>query len=172
MIMIFGPAGSGKSTQAELLAKKLGRKALSVGQICREEFAEYTKNGDMVPQGELAKVVMRRVWGAIDDDFEVVLDGQPWEGDFISDMEKAGMLHAIEMVLVLDVPREECLRRLALRGRSDDREEVWHKKLDMFEQKIYTFLVGLEEQGVVVKYINGIGDIDQVSARCLMALKS
>ena len=165
MIMIFGPAGAGKSTQAELLARKLGRKALSVGQICREEFAAYTKNGDMVPQGELAKAVMRRVRAVEDDGYGVVLDGQPWGGDFIADMKAAGMLAAIEVALVLDVPREECLRRLSSRGRADDWEEVWNKKLDMFEQKIYTFLAGLEKEGVAVKHIDGMGTVEEVSSR-------
>ncbi|MBR0403297.1 nucleoside monophosphate kinase [Candidatus Saccharibacteria bacterium] len=167
MIMIFGPAGAGKSTQAELLAEELGRKALSVGQICREEFVEYTRNGDMVPQGELAKAVMRRVKEVESGGHQVVLDGQPWGGDFVDDMKDAGMLQAIEIAIVLDVPKEECLRRLSARGRSDDREEVWNKKLNMFEQKIYTFLAGLEENGVVIKHVDGNGDINTVNERCL-----
>lgn len=172
MIMIFGPAGAGKSTQAELLAEKLGRKALSVGQICREKFSEYTKSGDMVPQGELAKAVMEEVRAAEADGTRVVLDGQPWGGEFISDMKAAGMLQAIEAALVLDVPREECLKRLSSRGRSDDRGEVWNKKLDMYEQKIYTFLTGVEEQKIPVKHIDGIGSIEQVIERLLKQLMS
>lgn len=163
MIMIFGPAGSGKTTQAELLAKKMGRVPLSVGGICREDFIEYTKNGDMVPIFELAAAVMRRV-NAVGSE-KVVLDGQPWEGEFVEVMNKSGMMAAIELAVVIDVPREECLKRLAARGRADDRQEVWNKKLNMFEQKIYTFLTGLESEDVLVKHVDGMGDIETISGR-------
>lgn len=165
MIMIFGPAGSGKTTQGEILAKKLGRKFLSVGQICREQFTEYTKDGSMVPVPELTDTVMAEVRAAEADGSKVVLDGQPWGDDSIEVMVKAGMMAAIEFAIVLDVPRAVSLGRLSLRGRSDDRTEVWNKKLDMFEQKIYTFLTGVESANVPVFHINGTGTIEEVSNR-------
>lgn len=170
MITIYGPAGSGKSTQGELLAERLGRKALSVGQICREQFTEYTKNGDMVPEPELIRAVMKEVKAAeARNGAGVVLDCQPWSEAATRMMKKIGMMQEIELALVLDVPRDECLRRLGARGRSDDRAEVWQKKLDMYEQKIYTFLAGLKEYGVPVEYVNGDDTIENVT-RDLAAL--
>lgn len=167
MIMIFGPAGAGKSTQAELLAAKMGRKALSVGQICREQFADYAKTGDMVPQSQLAKAVMSVVESVEATGSAVVLDGQPWNGNFLADMQSAGMLQAIEIAFVLDVPRAECLARLAARGRSDDRTEVWHKKLDMYENQITTFLSGLQSRQILVTHIDGQGSVDKVNQRII-----
>ncbi len=66
MIMIYGPAGSGKSTQGAILAEKINGKALSVGQICRDNFAEYTKTAAMVPEDELAIAVLKEVKEAED----------------------------------------------------------------------------------------------------------
>ena len=169
MIVIYGPAGSGKSTQAELLASKLGRVALSVGQICREEFAEYTKDGSMVPVSELVKAVMRRVNEVGAE--KVVLDGQPWDAADVTLMKKAGMIDAMEAVIVLDVSREECLKRLSQRGRSDDRMEVWNKKLTMFEQKICSFLTGVEAQKVPILHVDGSGDISGVGNLVESALR-
>ena len=171
MIMLFGPAGSGKTTQAELLAEKLGRTALSVGQICREQFTEYMKNGDMVPVPELAVAVMKEVRKVEAGGGKVVLDGQPWGTDSVPVMVETGMMGDIEVAVVLDVPREECLRRLGGRGRDDDREEVWAKKLDMFEQKIYSFLTGVEGKGVRVLHVDGTGGVDEVNLRIVEAVQ-
>lgn len=166
MIMIFGPAGAGKSTQAGLLAEKLGRRALSVGQICREEFHEYTKTAAMVPVPELVRAVMRRV-NEIGEE-KVVLDGQPWEVSDVSAMRESGMIDAIEVAVVLDVSREECLKRLADRGREDDKAENWNKKLAMYEQKIDTFL---NATGVEVVHVDGSGTISEVGNLVMSALR-
>ncbi len=166
MIMIFGPAGAGKSTQAKLLAEEIGGVALSVGQICREEFHEYTKTAAMVPVPELVKAVMRRVTAAGAD--KVVLDGQPWDASDVPAMREAGMIEAIAVAVVLEVPREECLKRLAARGREDDNLENWNKKLDMYEQKIYTFL---EATGVEVVRVDGSGTIVEVGNLVKSALR-
>ncbi len=171
MIMIFGPAGSGKTTQGEMLAEKLGRKFLSVGQICREQFEEYTKDGSMVPVPALARAIMKEIHAAEADGSEVVLDGQPWGKDSIEVMNETGMMGAIEVAIVIDVPREECLKRLAMRGRSDDRMEVWNKKLNMFEQKIYSFLTGVEAAGVPILYVDGSGNINDVGNLVESALR-
>ena len=166
MIMIFGPAGAGKSTQAKLLAEEIGGVALSVGQICREEFHEYTKTAAMVPVPELVGAVMRRVTAAGAD--KVVLDGQPWDVSDVPAMREAGMIEAIAVAVVLEVPREECLKRLAARGREDDNLENWNKKLDMYEQKIYTFL---EATGVEVVRVDGSGTIAEVGNLVKSALR-
>jgi adenylate kinase len=162
MIMIYGPAGSGKSTQGAVLAEKISGKALSVGQICRDNFAEYTKTAAMVPEDELAKKVLEEVKNAEDAGFPVILDGQPWTreskgSEILSD--------ATNGVIVIDVPREESIKRLSSRGRDDDQLENWNKKLDMYESRMPEYEAMLREKNVEVYHVDGVGTIDEVAER-------
>ncbi len=162
MIMIYGPAGSGKSTQGTLLAEKISGKALSVGQICRDKFFEYTKTAAMVPEDELALAVLGEVKAAEDAGFAVILDGQPWTKDskgseILSD--------ATNGVIVIDVPREESIKRLSSRGRDDDQLENWNKKLDMYESRMPEYEALLASKNVPIYHVDGVGEIAEVAER-------
>lgn len=162
MIMIYGPAGSGKSTQGAILAEKVNGKALSVGQICRDNFAEYTKTAAMVPEDELAVAVLKEVKEAEDAGYPVVLDGQPWTreskgSEILSD--------ATNGVIVIDVPREESIKRLSSRGRDDDQLSNWNKKLDMYESRMSKYEAMLISKNVPVYHVDGVGTIDEVAER-------
>lgn len=162
MIMIYGPAGSGKSTQGAILAEKVNGKALSVGQICRDNFAEYTKTAAMVPEDELAVAVLKEVKEAEDAGYPVVLDGQPWTreskgSEILSD--------ATNGVIVIDVPREESIKRLSSRGRDDDQLSNWNKKLDMYESRMSKYEAMLISKNVPIYHVDGVGTIDEVAER-------
>ncbi len=162
MIMIYGPAGSGKSTQGAILAEKISGKALSVGQICRDNFAEYTKTAAMVPEDELAISVLGEVKKAEDAGFSVILDGQPWT------RESKGseiLSNATNGVIVIDVPREESIARLSSRGRDDDQLSNWNKKLDMFSERMPIYETMLVEKNVPVYHVSGVGTIEEVAER-------
>jgi adenylate kinase len=162
MIMIYGPAGSGKSTQGSILAEKISGKALSVGQICREKFAEYTKTAAMVPEDELALAVIAEVKAAEDEGFAVILDGQPWSRDSKG---SEILSSATNGVIVIDVPREESINRLSSRGRDDDQLENWNKKLDMYAERMPKYEAMLVEKNVPVYHVDGVGTIEEVSER-------
>lgn len=162
MIMIYGPAGSGKSTQGGILAQKISGKALSVGQICREKFFEYTKTAAMVPEDELALAVLDEVKAAEDAGFPVILDGQPWTRDSKG---SEILSNATGGVIVIDVPREESIKRLSSRGRDDDQLENWNKKLDMFASRMPEYEAMLVEKNVPVYHVDGVGSIDEVAER-------
>ena len=162
MIMIYGPAGSGKSTQGSILAQKISGKALSVGQICREKFFEYTKTAAMVPEDELALAVLDEVKAAEDAGFPVILDGQPWTRDSKG---SEILSNATGGIIVIDVPREESIKRLSSRGRDDDQLENWNKKLDMFASRMPEYEAMLVEKNVPVYHVDGVGSIDEVAER-------
>ena len=162
MIMIYGPAGSGKSTQGGILAEKISGKALSVGQICREKFFEYTKTAAMVPEDELALAVLAEVKDAEDTGFPVILDGQPWSRDSKG---SEILSNATNGVIVIDVPREESINRLSSRGRDDDQLSNWNKKLDMYTERMPEYEKMLVEKKVPVYHVDGTGTIEEVSSR-------
>lgn len=167
MIFIFGPAGSGKSTQGQALAAKLNCEWRSVGEICREKFAHYTKNGDMVPESELALAIKQEIDSVLASGKDLVFDGQPWSEEGAKIMLDVGIFDHVKKILLLDVPREELLKRLASRGRADDRPEVWAKKIDMYNDRIEEFLTPIRTAGIPVVKVSGLGTPEEVTARLL-----
>jgi len=163
MIMIYGPAGSGKSTQGAILAEKVNGRALSVGQICRDNFAEYTKTAAMVPEDELAIAVLKEVKEAEDAGYPVVLDGQPW-----SEMSGGSKILSDKTngVIIIDVPREESIKRLSSRGRDDDQLSNWNKKLDMYEP-VEALIKNDALPGGESKVPSGVGSIPKLRPICL-----
>ncbi len=162
MIMIFGPAGAGKSTQGALLAERIRGKALSVGQICREKFQKYTKNAEMVPEDELARAVIKEVELTGMEGKRVILDGQPWSTDSLG---TKILIEKTDGVIIIDIDREECLKRLSERGRDDDQLQNWNKKLDMFENRMPDYEAEFKRHGIKVLHVNGVGTIVEISER-------
>jgi len=68
-------------------------------------------------------------------------------------------------VIVIDVPRTECIKRLSLRGRDDDMLSNWNKKLEMFEQVMPEYEALLEAKKVPVFHVNGALEIPEVHER-------
>jgi len=68
-------------------------------------------------------------------------------------------------VIVIDVTREESIRRLSLRGRDDDQLSNWNKKLDMFASKMPEYEAMLVSKNVPVYHVDGMGEIDEVAER-------
>ena len=74
-------------------------------------------------------------------------------------------------MIIIDVPREESIRRLSSRGRADDQVANWNKKLDMYAKRMPKYEEMLAEQGVPVYHVDGVGEIEDVAERMLDVYK-
>ncbi|MBC7459377.1 nucleoside monophosphate kinase, partial [Candidatus Saccharibacteria bacterium] len=123
MIVFFGPAGAGKSVQGQMLAARMGWRWLSAGQLLRDtkdvELTKIMHAGGMVPHDAITKIMGEAIAHAAHID-QLILDGFPrmleqahW---LIESQPEHG--RSIGLVVVLEVPREELLKRLEIRGRA------------------------------------------------------
>jgi adenylate kinase len=194
MISIFGAAGSGKSTQGKLLADKYGWKWLSVGEVLRGtgRFDEILQKGELVDDAVVVELMREEIAKANDEGMDVIVDGFPRdeeqaemifasrggedsgvsgapgasdEIDENSELDERGELEEIEVAIVLDVTKEELLRRIFERGRVDDTEEAVERRIGIFEENIVKILPILEEHEVKIVHLNGMGTIKEVSER-------
>ena len=174
MILIYGPAGSGKSTQGRLLAEKMGRTWLSAGQLIRDShrFDEFTSKGAMIPENILVDLLWENMNAVFEKGGDVIFDGQPGSVDQVEMLEKVGVFAHTEFVVLLSVPEKELLKRLAERGREDDNIEVWKQKISYFEQKSYSFLTEMKSRGVRIFEVDGMGSVEEVNERIMKLVQS
>jgi len=178
-ILILGPQGSGKGTQAKILADRLGVPALSMGELLRSEVAKATEIGlqiqSLLERGilvsdEIALRVFKNRIEEEDANNGFVMDSYPRN---IEQYEAANSFFIPDAVLLIDVPREESLNRLVKRaeieGRSDDTPEAIENRLKIYEDETMPIVKKYEELGIL-KNINGVGTIDEVAARIATVL--
>lgn len=178
-IFILGPQGSGKGTQANLLAEKLGIPALSMGQILRDEIASESELGKelavILNAGNLVsdEMALRMLQGRLSKDDVAngyILDGYPRTKE---QYEASKELEPPTDVLLIDVPREESMARLMkraeLEGRVDDTEEVIKHRLSLYETETEPLLALYEEAGFL-KRIDGVGSVEEIHARVMEAI--
>ena len=173
MIALLGLAGSGKGTQGRALAELFGWRWLSVGEALRRtgDYDDITKRGDLVPDSEVVKIMGRQIEKAEAEGFDVILDGFPRDGEqakwLLDTMPKK-----LNAVIILEVPKEELFKRLALRGRNDDKErETIERRFEVFEQNIYSILPLLNNANIPVERVDGTGAIEDVTTRLVSVVK-
>ena len=166
MIILFGLAGSGKSTQGQILAKKYGLVWLSVGQVLRDtgKFDKILEKGELVDDKEVVRIMDEKIQEIKKGGKDIILDGFPrdiTQAKMISD----SLASDIRKAVILDVPKDELLVRIMTRGREDDTREAVERRFEIVEKNLKGIVRELEKKKVKVKHVSGVGDIDTVTRR-------
>lgn len=173
MITLFGLAGSGKGTQGKALAELFGWRWLSVGEAIRQTggYDEIINGGNMIPDADVVKMMSKQIEKAEAEGFDVILDGYPRDvvqTEWILD----NMPGKLNGAIVLEVPETELLERLALRGRDDDKERASiERRFDIYRKNIVEMLPLLEAESIPVEKVNGVGAVEEVTARLAEVIK-
>ncbi|MDQ1082944.1 MULTISPECIES: adenylate kinase [Microbacterium] len=185
-LLIVGPQGSGKGTQGVRVGEALGIPVISTGDVFRANVAEGTElgqqvkaiidGGDLVPD-ELTSAVVRDRLAQSDAAEGFLLDGYPRNLAQVMHLDEflEGRDESLDAVIALIVPREESISRLTARaveqGRSDDTEEAIATRLGIYERETSPILDVYGTRGIVDR-IDGVGSLDEVTARIFAALEA
>ena len=178
-IVIFGAPGSGKGTQSDLIIEHYGLGHISTGDVLRNEIkkgtelgklaASYIDGGNLIPD-DLMVSILAKVY----DDFGrghkgVIFDGFPRtipQAEALKQMlsERGDKIAAM---IELDVPEDELMKRLILRGqqsgRADDNEETIKKRLVVYHSQTQPLIKWYANEGLH-HHINGSGTLERIFA--------
>ncbi len=183
-IVLLGPPGSGKGTQAALLTERINVPHISTGDLLRSAVAEGTPlgkkaqsfmdRGELVPDELMLGLIEERL-GSADVKPGFILDGYP------RNLAQARALDEVlerieqpaEKALELVVDEEQIVERLARRaeeeGRSDDNEEVVRNRLAVYREQTAPVSDYYRDKGLL-EQIDGIGSIEEINRRLADAL--
>ena len=183
-MLIMGPPGSGKGTQAERISDRLGVVAISTGDIFRAnvkgetplglEAKKYMDAGDFVPDSVTNRMVRDRL-GQDDVAEGFLLDGYPRTVAQVDELDQilSESGTRLDVVLQLTADDEELVTRLLGRaletGRSDDNETVIRHRLDLYHEQTEAVVGKYAERGIL-RRVDGIGAIDEVTDRVMAAI--
>jgi len=174
-LILFGRSGSGKGTQAELLAKHFKNTLhISTGDLFRNLAEQDTDAGIKVkevlekgglPFDEMATALwMHEISHKLKKGQSLLCDGMPRR---LHEAENLyGFLSWLERIentkaLVLEISREEAIKRLVKRGRGDDDVDAINKRLDWYEDRVVPAINFFKDKGLIIN-INGEQPIDKV----------
>ena len=178
-IVIFGAPGSGKGTQSDLLIKEYGLGHISTGDVLREEIKKgtelgktaqsYIDKGNLIPD-ELMISILADVYDSFGRGHKgVIFDGFPRtipQAEALKKMlEERG--DKVAAMIELDVPEDELMKRLILRGqqsgRADDNEETIKKRLVVYHSQTQPLIEWYKKEGLH-HHIDGLGTLERIFA--------
>ncbi len=180
IIFILGPQGSGKGTQAKLLATTLGIPALSMGDLIRaqvaaggdlgEQLNSIIQKGELVPDVLALEILQKRV-SEPDAEDGFILDGYPRNK---AQYEAYSRIGQPTHVVLIDVPREVSLERLSSRaqieGRTDDTPDVINRRLEIYETDTKAVLDAYRDAGILYE-VDGVGLVEDVQKKLIQAVR-
>jgi adenylate kinase len=211
IVVLMGPPGAGKGTQAGRLAERqsvahvasgdLFREALAAGTPLGQQAKGYMDRGELVPDDIVVKMVLERL-AKPDCDRGVILDGFPRTAAQAEALDGAlaAQGRRVDAALLMEVPEAAILERMtgrricrncqapyhikfnpparegvcdrcggALYQRDDDREETVRHRLQVYQQQTLP-LVSYYRQHKILRQIDGLGEVDEITSRLVRAL--
>ena len=183
-IVIFGAPGSGKGTQSEKIVEKYGINHISTGDVLRAEIKNGTELGQtakgFIDQGQLLPDaliidILASTLDSFQDSKGVIFDGFPRtiaQAEALKTM-LAERNQEVSIMLDLDVPEDELMKRLILRGqqsgRADDNEETIKKRLTVYHSQTAPLIDWYKKENLY-QHINGLGDLATITAEICEAI--
>mgnify|MGYP000603166059 FL=1 len=185
-LLLIGPPGAGKGTQATILAETFGIPAISTGDMFRANVANKTElglkvkaimdAGEYVPDSLTNDIVADRLAQA-DAATGFLLDGYPRTIEQVHELDR--MLSAdgtaLDAVVLITADTDEVVARLLKRaqeqGRTDDTEEVIRHRMNVYAEQTAPLIDIYEQRGHVLT-VDGLGEVTDVTERILNALAS
>ncbi len=183
-LIMMGPPGAGKGTQAKFVAEHFKIPAISTGDIFRANVSEGTElgveakrfmdAGDYVPDEITNKMVRNRI-DEPDAEPGFLLDGYPRTLAQVEELD--GMIkftgHQLDAAVVLTVDPDEIVQRLVQRaqveGRTDDTEDVVRRRQEVYAEQTEPLIDVYRQRGILVE-VDGMGEVDEVTKRIFDAL--
>jgi adenylate kinase len=183
-LVLMGPPGAGKGTQAKFVADHFKIPAISTGDIFRahvsqgtplgKEAQRYMDAGEYVPD-EVTNLMVRDRIDEPDADPGFLLDGYPRTLAQVEELD--GMIaftgHRLDAVVCLTVDQDEVVQRLlqraAVEGRADDTEDVIRRRQEIYTEQTAPLIEGYRDRGILIE-VDGLGDVDEVRDRIFAAL--
>jgi adenylate kinase len=183
-IVLFGPPGSGKGTQAEKIISKYNLKHLSTGDLLRAEIASKTElgikaksimdKGALVPDEIVIGMIEKRI-NAENNPKGFIFDGFPRTVAQAKSLDKmlSEKKTSIGIMISLDVKRQELINRLLKRGkeqgRSDDNLETIENRIKVYDDQTKPVMNYYDKQGKA-RYVDGMGSIAEIFTRIEKAI--
>ena len=181
-LVLLGPPGAGKGTQAVRLADRLGVPAISTGDIFRANISggtelgrlaqSYTSSGRLVPDEVTNDMVRDRL---AQDDVEpgFLLDGYPRNASQVEALDAMLGSSPLDAVVAITADTEELivrlLKRAEIEGREDDTEDVIRHRQEVYAAETAPLIDIYRERGLL-RSVDGMGEIDEVTDRLFAAL--
>ena len=175
LVLMFGPPGSGKSTQGQLMAEAMGWNWISTGQILKQfgsdELRGRLAKGALATDDEVNALADEAVKVKTAGGQTLVIDGYPRNA--VQSERLLGVWPPVLAAISMVVPDEEVITRIKTRNRDDgDSVEATHKRIRIFNQNINPIRRTIELAGVPWIEVNGMASIEEVHDRVMAEIKN